>query len=111
MPIKITRISPPYAGTTPPESEVLAIQAHKTIDIFEWVNEKTQVKNNSTRKILYNWLVNQGGSAYISKGGENIYVFGTTAPTGEHYIRAAKDGVWTNDLLSLSPQKTSTQPV
>ena len=96
MAIKVIKITPPNLKGLDP------IIAHKTIDTFEWVNETTQKKGQTSREEMYNWLVNQKGSAYITIGGENIFLFGAITPIGEKYVRAAKNGDWSNDLLELS---------
>ena len=95
--IKVIKISPSDLGTI--SDKVLA---HKAIEFFDWVNDVTQEKGKSTREVMYNWIVNQKGTAYISVGGENIFLFGASTVSGEHYVRAAKNGEWSDDLLSLS---------
>ena len=103
MAIKVTKISPPNLGSIPDK-----VIAHKTIDSFDWVNESTQVKGNTSREVMYDWIVNQRGSAYIYAGGENIFLFGTSTTSGEHYVRAAKNGEWVDDLLELSNSSSAT---
>lgn len=97
MAIKVIKITPPNLGSISDK-----ISAHKSIDSFQWVNEGTQATGNTPREIMYNWLVNQKGSAYINVSGENIFLFGAVTSLGEHYIRAAKNGEWSDDLLTLS---------
>lgn len=97
MAIKVIKITPPNLGSTSDK-----VIAHKTIDSFGWVNESTQTTGDTSRETMYDWIVNQRGSAYINIEGENIFLFGASTPSGEHYVRAAKDGKWSDDLLKLS---------
>jgi hypothetical protein len=78
------------------------IAAHRAIESFEWVNDRTQTAGNTPKEAMYNWIVNQRGSAYINVDRENIFLFGVSTTPGDHYIRAAKNNTWTDDLLKLA---------
>jgi hypothetical protein len=75
---------------------------HLAIVLFRWVNEQTQVTGQTDPLGMYDWMVNKKGQAYIrSDQGNTIYVFARTSSTGQPYLQAAKDGVWTDDLLNV----------
>ncbi len=99
--IKITAITP-KPGT--PASD--PVSAHLSIENFEWVNEQNQQTGRSSRALMFDWIVNKKGRAYIKKNdGKVVFIFGANAPTGQ-YIRSVEDGKWTDELLSL-PQIAS----
>lgn len=103
MAIRIVGISPKTRAIAPSNS----IPAHLAINVFKWVNEQNQTAGESYRTSVFDWIVNKKGKAYIKNGDETIFIFGANASSGEQYIRALKDGVWTDDLLSL-PEFTPT---
>lgn len=93
--IRITRITP-----KPVSNPTDKISAHLSISNFEWINEQNQKTGTSSRDLMFDWIVNKKGRAYIKKEDKNIFIFGANAPAGQ-YIRSIEDGKWTDDLLEL----------
>ncbi len=106
MAIKVIKIEPANLGIAGDP-----IAAHKAVEWFVWVNESNQTSGKTSRKDMYNWIVNQKGQAYINVGGQTARLFGALSQTGEQYIQAAKDGKWVNDLLELSDKTAPSTPV
>ncbi len=99
MAIRIIEISPKII---PQPSDV--IFAHLSIKNFKWANEETSQEGISSREILFDWIVNKKGQAYIrleSDLNAKIPVFGAVSPTGQRYIRCLKNNQWSNELLEL----------
>lgn len=95
MPIRITGINP-----KPANSAGDSVSSHLAIESFKWTNAQSLKTGISSREIMFDWIVNKKGTAYISKNEEVIIVLGAESPAGR-YIRAVKEGKWTNDLLDL----------
>lgn len=75
---------------------------HMGIALFRWVNEQAQSTGETSRLGMYNWIVNKKGQAYIRDAqGNRVYIFAVVSPSGQLYLRAAKDGVWSDDLLEV----------
>lgn len=88
--------------TKDPNPSADPISAHVNIRDFQWVNEQTQNKGSSTREVMYDWIVNKKGSAYVkSLEGDLIYLFGAISPNGDRYVRGILNGVWNDILLRL----------
>lgn len=101
MAIRIIEIRPLGPTTIPTDPEA-QIAAHVAIQELKWINDQTQVRGITPREGIYNWIVNQKGSAYIRKEtGVNVFLFGASTSNNDHYVRTLDNGTWTNDLLSL----------
>jgi len=95
MAVKITAIKPKLSPRlTDP------VLAHLSIDSFQWVNDQTQQRGVSSRALMFDWIVNKNGKAYIKKEEKTILVYGANSPNGQ-YIRALDNGEWVDDLLDL----------
>lgn len=69
---------------------------------FRWINEETQAAGETNREVMYDWVVNKKGQAYIrDTQGNPIYVFGFLSPEGQPYLSTVKNRARTQDLLSL----------
>ncbi len=72
------------------------------IESFGWLNEQNQSSGESTREVMYDWIVNKDGVAYVRDAAGNVaFVYGATSARGNHYLRTRKDDVWTDNLLRL----------
>lgn len=75
---------------------------HLGISQFRWINEQTQQTGQTDLPNMYDWIVNKKGQAYIrDTAGNQIAVFGAVSPNGQTYLRAVKNGAWSDDLLTL----------
>jgi len=95
MAVKITGILPKISPR--PNDSVLA---HLSVEFFQWINDQTQQSGVSSRSLMFDWIVNKKGIAYIKKDDKTLFVFGANAPTGQ-YIRALEGTKWTDDLLDV----------
>lgn len=77
------------------------VAAHLSIRSFKWVNEQSQNTGTSSLEVMFNWIVNEKGGAYIKLAADIIPVFGAVSPSGQKYLRCIRNQQWTNDLLSL----------
>jgi hypothetical protein len=76
---------------------------HLSIVSFKWVNEQDQKTGETARQSMYDWIVNKKGKAYlVDQQGNTVYLFGVVSSSGQTYIKAAKDGAWTEDLLQVT---------
>lgn len=94
MAVRITCIKKETGGTYS--------NPHLAIRGVSWINEQTQVTGYSSKEVMYDWIVNKNGSAYVrDPQGNSIYVFGIVSDTGEKYIRTINNKNWSDDLLGL----------
>lgn len=99
MAVKIIEIAPKPNTTVVSGDKVLA---HLSIKDFKWVNEQTLQSGVSSLEIMFDWIVNKKGVAFIKVGEETIFVYGAYSPSGKKpYLRCLKNGNWTNELLDL----------
>ena len=76
---------------------------HVAISDLGWINEATNASGNSTRLQMYDFIKNQGSSAYVrDKYNNTIGVYATETSMGTKYVRTYSDKVWTDNLLALS---------
>ena len=51
---------------------------------------------------MHDWIVNQGGQAYVEDSlGNTAYLQGAVSPAGNPFVRTVTDGKWTDNLLAL----------
>lgn len=105
MAVQITRILPPFSEGTPNDP----ISKHLAMDTFVWLDQVSQKSGTTSREIMYDFLVVKGGKAFIIKEGQIVNVFGAIATNGKKYIRAAKNKVWTDDLIDLQKETASVE--
>lgn len=96
MAVKITQISP--KTTTQNQDKVLA---HLNIQNFKWINEQTLQEGVTPLSVMFDWVVNKKGRAYLNINGVIIPVFGAISPTGQAYLRCLQNNSWTDELLDL----------
>lgn len=96
MSVIITGIEPKPVLTSPDK-----VSAHLSINNFQWKNPQTQVSGVSSRILMFDWIVNKQGKAFVKKGDNYIPVLGANSQIGP-YIRCAIDGEWTDDLLGVN---------
>ena len=91
---------------TPAELPPDPVKAHLAMANFNWRNEQTGKGGETSRVGMYDWIVNKKGQAYIKNAaGETIYIFGAVdKESGQTYIRAAENGMWSNALIDLNKQ-------
>ncbi len=79
------------------------ILAHSSIQDFKWINEETSDVGISNLPIMFDWVVNKKGYAYVRIGDSTskIRVFGAMSPTGQKYLRCFNNGDWSDELLEL----------
>lgn len=93
-------------GVTPPASSIVPnhIEAHLAMVNFIWIDEQSQKRGTTSREMMYDWIVNKQGKAFVQKtDGGTAYVFGAIHD-GKFYIRTAENKVWTNELIELQKQ-------
>ncbi|KKU68705.1 MAG: hypothetical protein UX89_C0002G0030 [Parcubacteria group bacterium GW2011_GWA2_47_16] len=97
MAVRITEIAPKI--TPRPENVVVA---HSSIQNFKWVNEQTLQTGVSSLPVMFDWIVNKKGQAFVKIGNNlPVPVFGTVAPTGQQYLRCLRNSSWSDELLEL----------
>jgi len=96
MAIKIIEISP---KTTPTPSD--KVVAHLAIQNFKWINEQNLQTGVSSLAVMFDWIVNKKGVAYVRKDNDIIPVFGANTINGKSYLRCLKNGSWSDELLEL----------
>lgn len=77
-----------------------SISAHLSINKFLWIDEQNQKTGESSRDIMFDWIVNKQGRAFVKIGDKTVFVLGANSPTGQ-YIRSVEGGKWTDELLKL----------
>jgi hypothetical protein len=89
MDIQITAIH--FPGTA---------KTHEAIASFKWVNIPADGKTTvSDKAVLVDWIDNKGGKAWVADGTEWVSV--VTVAGIPKYLRSKKDGVLSDNLLSL----------
>ena len=64
-------------------SPPLASNEHLSLQEFKWINEQTQENGESPRNVMYDWIVNKKGQAYVrDASGNTVLVYGAISPTG-----------------------------
>lgn len=75
---------------------------HAAISALGWVNEDTGATGSSTRLVMYDWIKDKGGYAYVRDARGNEAKVGTAeTASGTKYVRTYADRVWTDNLLAL----------
>jgi hypothetical protein len=77
------------------ENPYVAIQA------LGWVNEQTGATGKSSREPMYDFVVNQRGSAYVSVGAVRADFVGIVSPHGTRYVKTRADSTDRDNLLKL----------
>ncbi len=89
-----------------------AVADHLKMVDFVWIDEVSSRRGVSPRDVMYDWIVNNQGKAFVKKAnGERAYVFGAISSDGKKYIRTAENKIWTNELMELQRQATVPPPV
>lgn len=75
---------------------------HVAISELGWMNEATGETGKSSRLVIYDWLKNKGGVAYVTdRFGNKAYLYPRENAYGTQYVQTIADRVWTDNLLSL----------
>jgi hypothetical protein len=75
---------------------------HHAISDLGWINEQTGETGRSTRLVMYDWLKNKNGAAYVTdRLGNKAYLYPRENANGTKYVQTYADRVWTDNLLSL----------
>jgi hypothetical protein len=85
-------------------------EAHLKMEWFIWVNEQTQESGEASREVMYDWIVNKKGTAYVMTKPDNkkVFVYGAVAANGQKYIRTVEDGRWTDLLIQLERKQATS---
>ena len=75
---------------------------HHAIEYLGWVNEATGETGKSARLVIYDWLKNKDGVAYVRDiFGNKVYLYPKENAAGTKFVQTYADNVWTDNLLSL----------
>lgn len=75
---------------------------HVAISYLGWINEADNQRGTTSRIDLYNWIVSQGGVAYVTDiYGNRAYLQGRLSRNGNPYVQTEADGTPTDNLLQL----------
>lgn len=97
MAVRIIKIKP--KPNLNPSSD--GVSEHLSIEKFQWTNEENQQSGITTRALMFDWIVNKKGKAYVRKpDSTTVPIYGATS-TGQQYIRSIENRKWTDELLSL----------
>jgi len=97
MAVRIIGIKP-----KPAIAQTDKVSAHLSIEKFKWINEQSLKSGITSRDLMFDWIVNKQGKAYIvSTDNKRIFVYGAKNPSGQDYIRSIEEGKWTDKLLEL----------
>ncbi len=71
------------------------------IQTLGWVNEQTGAMGKSSREAMYDFVVNQRGSAYVTAGAVRAELIGLISPHGTRYVKTRTDSTDRDNLLKL----------
>lgn len=71
------------------------------IESLGWLNEQSGKTGKSSRETMYDWLVNKGGTAYVTAGGAKAELIGKISPHGTKYVQTRADSTDRDNLLKL----------
>ncbi len=71
------------------------------IDHLGWVNDQTGQGGRSTREAMYDWVVNQGGIAFVTAGAATADLIGLISLRGTRYVKTRADSTDRDNLLKL----------
>jgi hypothetical protein len=75
-------------------------KTHEAIVEYKWKNRENGSVGSSIKSVLVKWI-DDNGLAYVGTGAQQVKVM-TVHPAGiPAYLRTSKDGIPTNNLLSL----------
>jgi Protein of unknown function (DUF3892) len=74
---------------------------HHAISELGWINEQTRETGTSTRLVVYDWIKNQNGVAYVRDSRGNQARVGVREhANGVKFVQTYADRVWTDNLLA-----------
>jgi hypothetical protein len=71
------------------------------IQYLGWLNEQSGATGKSSREEIYDFVVNKGGTAYVSAGGARADLIGLVSPRGTRYVKTRADQTERDNLLKL----------
>ena len=75
---------------------------HHAISDLGWIEDGTGKNGKSSREVIYDWIKNQNGVAYVRDSRGNQARVGTREHTnGVKFVQTYADRVWTDNLLAL----------
>jgi len=75
---------------------------HVAIEYLGWTNEATGESGKSTRLVVYDWLKNKGGVAFVKdRFGNKAYLVPKVSRNGNPYVQTVADNTPTDNLLRL----------
>lgn len=76
---------------------------YTAISSMKWLNESTNQTGVSSRMEMYDFVVNQNGTAYVKDAyGNMANLMGAISPKGTKYVKTYADSVTSDNLLKLS---------
>jgi hypothetical protein len=66
-----------------------------------WVEDGSGSTGESTREVMYDWIENKGGEAYVLGGGSRARVYGAVSPAGTRYVKTEPNDTSADNLLKL----------
>ena len=74
---------------------------HHAISNLGWIEDGTGKTGNNTR-LIYDWIKNENGTAYVlDPRGNKAFVGTRENANGTKYLQTYADQVWTDNLLAL----------
>jgi Protein of unknown function (DUF3892) len=74
---------------------------HYAISELGWINEQTRETGTSARLVVYDWIKNQNGVAYVRDSRGNQARVGVREhANGVKFVQTYADRVWTDNLLA-----------
>lgn len=75
---------------------------HHAISDLGWIEDGTGKTGKNTRLVIYDWIKDQGGQAYVLDAkGNRANVGARENSNGTKYLQTYADQVWTDNLLAL----------
>lgn len=75
---------------------------HHAISDLGWINDQNNETGKSSRLVIYNWIKDESGVAYVRDSRGNQARVGTREHSnGTKYLQTYADGIWTDNLLAL----------
>lgn len=71
------------------------------ISHLEWINDATGNSGKSTREQMYDYVVNQGGEAYVANGSSRAPLSGAVSARGTRYVKTVANSTERDNLLEL----------
>ncbi len=75
---------------------------HTAIEKLGWINEQTGSSGNSTRLQIYDWILKEGGIAYVYDSyGNRAKLTTSISVNGTKFVKSISDNVTSDNLLKM----------